>query len=90
MHLSGKPPSKQGIPIKIVVDDHVDRFGVEALRGVKLTNTNNLIDFFTMCMFNLIKHTICFLLMLNRVFILINDGVIIAFWHHPIPFRTRT
>ena len=56
MHLSGKPPSKQGIPIKIVVDYHVDRFGVEALRDVKLTNTNNLIDFFTMCMFNLIKH----------------------------------
>ena len=45
MHLSGKPPSKQGIPIKIVVDYHVDRFGVEALRDVKLTNTNNLIDF---------------------------------------------
>ena len=44
MHLSGKPPLKQGIPIKNVVDDDVDRFGVEALRGVKLTNTNNLID----------------------------------------------
>ena len=44
MHLSGKPPLKQGIPIKIVVDDDVDRFGVEALRGVKLTDTNNLID----------------------------------------------
>lgn len=53
MHLSGKPPLKQGIPIKIVVDDDVDRFGVEALWGVKLTNTNYLIDLFTMCMFNL-------------------------------------
>ena len=50
MHLSGKPPSKQGIPIKIVVDHHVDRFGVKALRGVKLTNTNNLIDFI-LCVF---------------------------------------
>ena len=41
---------KQGIPIRIVVDDDVDRFGVEALRGVKLTNTNNLIDFI-LCVF---------------------------------------
>ena len=54
MHLSGKPPLKQGIPIKIVVDDDVDRFGVEALRGVKLTNTNNLIELITVCIFNLI------------------------------------
>ena len=54
MHLSGKPPLKQGIPIKIVVDDDVDRFGVEALRGVKLTNTNYLIDLITVCIFNLI------------------------------------
>ena len=58
MHLSGKPPSKQGIPIKIVVDDNVDRFGVEVLWGMKLTNTNYLIDLIIMCMFNLIKHMI--------------------------------
>ena len=58
MHLSGKPPSKQGIPIKIVVDDNVDRFGVEVLRGMKLTNTNYLIDLIIMCMFNLIKHMV--------------------------------
>ena len=57
MHLSGKPPSKQGIPIKIVVDDNVDRFGVEVLRGMKLTNTNYLIDLIIMCMFNLIEHS---------------------------------
>ena len=57
MHISGKPPSKQGIPIKIVVDDNVDRFGVEVLRGMKLTNTNYLIDLNTMCMFNLIEHS---------------------------------
>ena len=45
MHLSGKPPSKQGIPMKVVVDYHVDRSGVKALRGVELTDTNYLIDF---------------------------------------------
>ena len=44
MHLSGKPSLKQGIPIKAVEDDHVDRSGVEALQGVKPTDTNSLID----------------------------------------------
>ena len=28
MHLSGKPTLKQGIPIRTVIDDHVDRQGV--------------------------------------------------------------
>ena len=55
MHLSGKPPSKQGIPIKIVVDYHVDRSGVEVLRGMKLTDTNNLIDLY-LCVFKIL-HT---------------------------------
>ena len=45
MHLSGKLPLKQGIPMKDVVDNHFDRSGVKALRGVELTDTNNLIDF---------------------------------------------
>ena len=45
MHLSGKLPLKQGIPIKVVVDYHVDRSGVKALQDVQLTDTNYLIDF---------------------------------------------
>ena len=90
MHLSGKPPSKQGIPIKIVVDDNVDRFGVEVLWGMKLTNTNYLIDLITMCMFNLIIGRNRNLQIVRLKGIWINDGVIIAFWSHPIPFRTRT
>ena len=45
MHLSGKLPSKQGIPMKDVVDNHFDRSGVKALRDAQLTDTNNLIDF---------------------------------------------
>ena len=45
-HLSGKLPLKQGIPIKVVVDNHIDRSGVKALRGVELTDTNYLIDLF--------------------------------------------
>ena len=45
MHLSGKLPSKQGIPMKVVVDNHFDRSGVKALRDAQLTDTNNLIDF---------------------------------------------
>ena len=44
MHLSVKLPSKQGIPIKVVVDDHVDRSGVKVLRDIKPTDTNYLID----------------------------------------------
>lgn len=31
--------------MKVVVDHHVDRSGVKALRGVELTDTNYLIDF---------------------------------------------
>ena len=45
MHLSGKLPLKQGIPMKDVADDHVDRSGVKALRDAQLTDTNILIDF---------------------------------------------
>ena len=45
MHLSGKLPLKQGIPMKVVVDNHFDRSGVKALRDAQLTDTNNLIDF---------------------------------------------
>ena len=45
MHLSGKLPLKQGIPTKVVVDNHFDRSGVKALRDAQLTDTNNLIDF---------------------------------------------
>ena len=44
MHLSGKLPLKQGIPIKVVVDDHFDRSGVKVLQGIELTDTNYLID----------------------------------------------
>lgn len=91
MHLSGKPPSKQGIPIKIVVDDHVDRCGVEAPWGVKLTHTNNLIDFLLcVCLILLMAYELCLKTRMLNYRLLINDGVIIAFWHHPIPFRTRT
>ena len=35
---------KQGIPIKVVVDDHFDRSGVKVLQGIELTDTNYLID----------------------------------------------
>ena len=67
MHLSGKPPLKQGIPIKIVVDDDVDRFGVEALRGVKLTDTNNLIDLL-LCVY--------LILLIKRFFLVIFDNLL--------------
>ena len=46
MHLSGKLPLKQGIPIMVVVDNHFDRSGVKAWRHVELTDTNYLIDLF--------------------------------------------
>ena len=35
-----KPASKRVFPIRVVVDYHVDRPGVEALQGVELTGTN--------------------------------------------------
>ena len=53
MHLSGKPPLKQGIPIKAVEDDHVDRPRVEALRSAKPIGTNSLIVLFFVRMYNL-------------------------------------
>ncbi len=40
MHLSVKPPSKQGFPIRAVEDHHVDRTGVEEWQHLKLTVTN--------------------------------------------------
>ena len=46
MHLSGKPPLKQGIPIKAVEDHHVDRPRVEALQSVEPIGTNSLIVLF--------------------------------------------
>ena len=64
MHLSGKLPLKQGIPMKVVVDDHFDRSGVKALRDVELTDTNNLIDlnhlkmiihFYTLCVYAILS-----------------------------------
>ena len=64
MHLSGKLPLKQGIPMKVVVDDHFDRSGVKASRDVELTDTNNLIDlihlkmiihFYTLCVYAILS-----------------------------------
>ena len=40
MHLSVKPISKPGLPIRAVEDHHVDRMDVEAWQHVKLTITN--------------------------------------------------
>lgn len=65
MHLSGKLPLKQGIPTKDVVDYHFDRSGVKALRGVELTDTNNLNDFIhtkisnylQLCVFEILSDT---------------------------------
>lgn len=53
MHLSGKPPLKQGIPIKAVEDDHVDRPRVETLQSVKPIGTNSLIVLFFVRMYKL-------------------------------------
>ena len=62
MHLSGKLPLKQGIPIKVVVDDHVDRSGVKALQGVQLTDTNYLIDFIHLRRFIVLYLCVCSIL----------------------------
>src|SRR5439155_23333345 len=40
---SGKPPSKPVLPIRAVVDHHVDRPGVEAVQAAQLTGTNRSI-----------------------------------------------
>ncbi len=40
MHLSVKPTSKRGLPIRAVEDYHVDRTDVEAGQPVELTVTN--------------------------------------------------
>lgn len=53
MHLSGKPPLKQGIPIKAVEDDHVDRPRVEAPQRAKPIGTNSLIVLFSVRMYNM-------------------------------------
>ena len=45
MHLSVKPALKLGFPIRIVIDHHVDRPGVEVPQGMELTGTNHPIDF---------------------------------------------
>ena len=48
-HLSGKPPSKPGIPIRAVEDHHVDRLEVEAQQCVKRTSTNCSIGLIQQC-----------------------------------------
>ena len=53
MHLSGKPPLKQGIPIKAVEDDHVYRPRVETLQSVNPIGTNSLIVLFVLRIYKL-------------------------------------
>ena len=90
MHLSGKPPLKQGIPIKAVEDDHVDRPRVEAPQCAKPIGTNSLIVLFFVRMYNLhtngrkIERT----LQTSKTVALL-EPVVIAKEKHAIPSRTR-
>ena len=92
MHLSGKLPLKQGIPIKVVVDNHFDRSGVKAWWHVELTDTNYLIDLFNCSLFC----ALCVFIICSSFFFIedfmkrINGSVAIAQRYHLIPFRTQT
>ena len=67
MHLSGKPPLKQGIPIKAVEDHHVDRPRVEALQSVEPIGTNSLIVLFILRIYYSHHEQIHFI---NRLFLI--------------------
>ena len=70
-----------------MVDDHVDRPGVEAQQCVKLTGTNNSIGLIVRIAYaHLMGQHKAQLLELNMLFA---DLVVMAERLHPIPFRTR-
>ena len=76
-----------------MLDKHIDRSDVKALQGVQLTDTNFLIDFIHFEDLSSKTMRICNLknaIFMCKDFKNINDLAVIAFWYHPIPFRTRT
>ena len=40
MHLSVKPDQRLVLPVRLVVDHHVDRVDMQALKDAQLTTTN--------------------------------------------------
>ena len=87
MHLSGKPPLKQGIPIKAVEDHHVDRPRVKALQNVQPIGTNSLIVLSLFVCINYIRTSFIPTSPLLKIAFL--EPVVIAKEIHSIPSRTR-
>ena len=72
-----------------MVDHHVDRPGVEALRGVELTGTNRSIGLIVLIKIHA-RERFAELVTMMSSRILFVDLVAMPEGPHPIPFRTRS